>query len=490
MNWTEIILYAVWVFGAVGGISFVASCIGMRQDEKVFNDFKKEYATNDVMDREKLLAILNAEEAVRRDTVVGRRVENILLALARNKSESGDNERAGATRKAVAPPQMQDLHRMTQQLVYSRFWPSVLRVCSSVLLIVGICGTLWGVHEVLDTAHFDIKEMPAALAPSKWAVFLTIILVILRSIFSAMVDRSIWQLDRLTMMHILPDLLPASDINVALGKFTETVNSLNGQMEGMKKNADDLEKITDDFSSGVEAFKRAAEEFGAFVAMSRQKVEGKQKELADGMAAGRDMMGKMEQKLNAIEQFQQSTENSVHDLSEQMQQVSTDAEKLSGVAGTMTDYVAKVGGLKTALDDASAVLAQHRSTLTSIENAERKISEDKESMEVSMETIQKEVARLDEQARKLSLIAKTAEDQTGETENLVRALNVETGKLSTIVEGSVRIAKTLSDNIDKDNGDVNAKHVVVKKSIEKIENRVKDILANLRGQKNTDSSQS
>lgn len=479
----DIILYFVWGIGIVGCISFLASCNYLLQDDKVFNDFRAAYADSTrVMDREALLEILNDGGAARRDTLVGRRVENILFALARNKSENGEGSRA--TRKAVAPPQMQDLHRMTQQLVYSRGWPTVLNVCSSILLIVGICGTLWGVHSVLQVSHFDISKMPDALNPSKWAVFLTVILVILRGIFSAKVDRSIWELDRLTMMHILPDLLPASDINVALGKFTETVNSLNEQLGGMNKNADELEEITDNFSAGVDAFKRAAEEFGAFVTNSRQKVENKQKELAVGMAAGREMMGDMEQKLEVIEQFQQSTEKSVNELSFQMQQVSSDAQKLSDVAGMMQDYVVKVGDLQSNLNEASDVLAQHRSVLSSIEKSESRISEDKEAMETSINYIREEMVHLGENARKLTLFAETAEAQTRETEQLVKVLNTDTGVLSTIVASSARIAETLSENIANDNREVNAKHVVVMDDIGKIEERVKDIMNDLRGRDN------
>ena len=179
----ESITVIVQIFAGVGLFAFLYSLISLRHDQKCLRDLKEAYNQKDDEPSSKLLNRGDLEEWLygvddRRESLIGRRIQNVLYALARNKENlesQGTADSEKTERKSIAAPQVQDLHRMTSQLVYTRTMPTVLRVITSILLIIGICGTLIGVHGVLDTGYaVDITRMPEALEPSKWAVASTV----------------------------------------------------------------------------------------------------------------------------------------------------------------------------------------------------------------------------------------------------------------------------------------------------------------------------
>lgn len=125
---------------------------------------------------------------------------------------------------------LQDLHELTLQSELSRTCSSGMNTIISFLLILGILGTLTGVHCVIRTGVKDVSALAPALEPSQWAVGFTVILLMLRGMYLRMVDRYIYRLDKLTMDCLRPALSPGKTEDVeseqALQKMEQTLRTI------------------------------------------------------------------------------------------------------------------------------------------------------------------------------------------------------------------------------------------------------------------------
>lgn len=125
---------------------------------------------------------------------------------------------------------LQDLHELTMQSELSRACSSGMNTIISFLLILGILGTLTGVHGVIKTGVQDVSDLAPALEPSQWAVGFTVILLMLRGVYLRMVDRYIYRLDKLTMDCLRPALSPGktedAEAEQALQKMEQTLRTI------------------------------------------------------------------------------------------------------------------------------------------------------------------------------------------------------------------------------------------------------------------------
>lgn len=125
---------------------------------------------------------------------------------------------------------LQDLHELTMQSELSRTCSSGMNTIISFLLILGILGTLTGVHGVIRTGVKDVSDLAPALEPSQWAVGFTVILLMLRGMYLRMVDRYIYRLDKLTMDCLRPALSPGktkdAESEQALQDMEQTLRTL------------------------------------------------------------------------------------------------------------------------------------------------------------------------------------------------------------------------------------------------------------------------
>ncbi len=144
------------------------------------------------------------------------------------------NEGANQT-KAIQPPHMNDLHNLTEQAIMSSQSATILRIATSVLLIIGICGTLWGVHAVLgqtaDLAEIPMDKFAQSLLPSAIAVLFTIILLTVRGVYLMAADRFLYKLDRETMVRWLPALIPSAGLDTEIAEFAKAIHKFNEDIE-------------------------------------------------------------------------------------------------------------------------------------------------------------------------------------------------------------------------------------------------------------------
>ena len=104
-------------------------------------------------------------------------------------------------------PTLDELHALTLLAEHNRHPVRVLNTITSIFLIMGILGTLYGVHESLPfvaAERIELKDVADALLPSAFAVICTIILIILRSLYRHKVNLLLGRLDRHTLRFYFP----------------------------------------------------------------------------------------------------------------------------------------------------------------------------------------------------------------------------------------------------------------------------------------------
>lgn len=122
-------------------------------------------------------------------------------------------------------PSLRDLHDLTMQTEMSRLCPLVLRVIVSSLLIIGIIGTLVGVHNSIDQVTTKLDALQPALEPSIWAVGATVFLLFVRGIYVGMMDKFLAGLDTLTLNKLYVELQPASDLKGSISTLASKINA-------------------------------------------------------------------------------------------------------------------------------------------------------------------------------------------------------------------------------------------------------------------------
>lgn len=202
-----------------GMISFVKAYISLLVGENRALREIRDWFGSDGGERQLRFSVIqdliteNVESSTFVSTLVGDRLLSIKKYYERAKLEEGRS----------VPPRLQDLHRMTEQSLMSRTSVSWLRFMTNVLLILGICGTLWCVHEVMGGTGDKIARMSEALLPSGTAVAATIVLLCLRSIFESRAERFLSKLDDMTMCYILPGMQSAGKFKESLQDFSSNV---------------------------------------------------------------------------------------------------------------------------------------------------------------------------------------------------------------------------------------------------------------------------
>ena len=293
-------------------------------------------------------------------------------------------------------PSLGDLHTLTLQDETSRFCSMALRTITSFMLILGIAGTLWGVHVVLsapnDQGVFSITNLPSALEPSMLAVSCTVLLMWIRGYYMAALDAFLERLDLYTMTEIVPKLQPMSNVGISASSFMGQLSQLGHLLQAVKSSAEQLQQT----QKSVETLKTAsdglAEEYRQ-IAVKNQGFEedvaamkNNLKEAAAAMDNAKDASfeGSLKQVrehckliLKNSENFQsvlQSVSQSSKALSEgnkAMSQLKAQAEKTAVLAGLVLEFKKsmhvllknsahitksweKMEALKTAMEEAKA----------------------------------------------------------------------------------------------------------------------------------------
>lgn len=248
----KIVVIAVAVIGVLSGLFSIATIRGetelldkWKRDES--KRVKEEVKGNDGRD-----AKTADFEGWLRNWMVGRRGKSNSHLYRRLKCILSSLEGKGGDKSL---PSLRDLHDLTMQTEMSRFFPLVLRVIVSSLLIIGIIGTLVGVHNSIDQVTTKLDALQPALEPSIWAVGSTVFLLFVRGIYVGLVDKYLARLDTLTLNKLYVELQPASDLKGSISALASKINAFT-------QNANTLNEATDHINRSSEEMEAAAEILG------------------------------------------------------------------------------------------------------------------------------------------------------------------------------------------------------------------------------------
>lgn len=211
----------------VGGVVCFANALrGIYQENTILEDRFSSYTNQGHLKKEDLENIdkKNSDE----EGVTHLKLRLLALLKATNFDAK--------TREISTPilPKLEDLHELTLRNEQSRTSTSMMTTIVSILLILGILGTLTGVHSTMREEVFNQQVLGKALQPSILAVIGTILLMILKGIYLRRVDCYVARLDALTISYILPALQGMrAQKNKQMKVFADKVEEQTPQIQHM-----------------------------------------------------------------------------------------------------------------------------------------------------------------------------------------------------------------------------------------------------------------
>lgn len=234
---------AIIIFFSVGFICLLCSCIRIYRARKQLTDFICEYTKAEENSALQGIAtasryVFDADEASashRDKSHLKTRIEAILDAVPK---ENGAELQAPA-----ALPSLRDLHELTLQTEQSRGDAVALQTIISFLLILGILGTLTGVHNVVSEEDIRFSILSPALRPSILAVLFTVVLMLLRGLFyTRAAENYIAALDTFTMNQLLPKLSHQADTGKTADSFVRDLQKISEDIARRRTQARELSR--------------------------------------------------------------------------------------------------------------------------------------------------------------------------------------------------------------------------------------------------------
>ena len=109
-------------------------------------------------------------------------------------------------------PPLEDLEQLTREKETSRRSYLTLRGVTAIMLMLGICGTLWSVHGVRESALSagGYQELARCLLPSMICIVIYVFFVVWQGALMGRFERVMKSFDELTICHLIPAVQPKS----------------------------------------------------------------------------------------------------------------------------------------------------------------------------------------------------------------------------------------------------------------------------------------
>ena len=210
-----IIIGAVVVFGLV---LCIYSCLRLSNEIKLLcsDQVQRHYNPIHRTDKELRKCLSNLKEDKMSKSLLYQRLEIIFSSIDVNENTN---------RRERILPRLSDMHDISLHAELSKIDSAWVSAILSFLLIMGILGTLTGVHGVLKEQEINLTHLADALLPSAFAVFGTIFLMIGRAVYMNRVMYCLTMLDELTIQVILP-VLTREAKDVTLNELDKAINDL------------------------------------------------------------------------------------------------------------------------------------------------------------------------------------------------------------------------------------------------------------------------
>lgn len=135
-------------------------------------------------------------------------------------------------------PSLSDLHELTMQRERGGLSTAMFRALAPSILVLGILGTLLGVHNKLDEVGSlkDISALADALIPGALAVFFTVLVMFYRGWFyNKELAKFVSDFDEYTLKMMLPFFQPESQEQVDSAKLNQILHQVKHSKDCMEK---------------------------------------------------------------------------------------------------------------------------------------------------------------------------------------------------------------------------------------------------------------
>lgn len=265
---------------------------------------------------------------------------------------------AGAKEGKRRLPCIDDLHEWSRERELSRPCVSLHGLVVGSLLIIGILGTLVGVHTSMEGADSGegqeiLKRLLPALKPSMLAVGFTILLTIGKGLYATLLDQLLSKLDHYTLDTLIPALQTSDDYEDMDEDMSNSLQKANDVISHFDKITDGMCGTCDTMQTYAEGLIRAADEYQTVVgelASTKDDVESAYRSLAKII----DMQEKLSQELKLYFSEMDTDAQELHILSEKactyMEHQGSSYEKTC--SAMETENAALTSGLENLITDA------------------------------------------------------------------------------------------------------------------------------------------
>lgn len=435
----------------------------------------------------------NAENAEQKDGEKGAARERLTLDAVKkllsekglNGSIIGDRLRdicsvLDGAKEHVSPPQLQDMHRMSVQTMMSRVAPTGLRIISTVLLICGICGTLWGVHGALAGTEVDnmqslLNRLPSALEPSKWAVFCTVLLLIGRGIYEAVLERFICRVDELTITRILPDLQPASNFTRVLNDFSAHIDHFSESTKKYTDTAEAMKNFVDGFEQSTKRFSELGDNLGRTLSILQQletRLDARQKDIDAKLETAASSLKGLSEHMGALQKSRETMLKATEDMQQQLQQMEKDTATITETRNALTGLTGKVDAVSGTLSAMESIRDKSEEFRTLLTNSAERVTTEVNKTDKAISKLQTHVSTIQNDINNLNIETETLSDSLRRSAASSQSLVIDAAEFKTKV-------RTLSANIESSTGKidsaVNAINVAAQSAVKHLETIQKGI---------------
>ena len=143
-------------------------------------------------------------------------------------------------------PSLAELSEFSFQAARTTFAMRCVMITFSSMLILGILGTLCGVHASVDAGiDNDIRVLTPAFIPSATAALMTIVLMTLRGSYRRILVKLVTQIDLYTLNTLIPCLQPDSMSEITSRVLSDSMRELWSHLDLLKNSMNSVRKVTD-----------------------------------------------------------------------------------------------------------------------------------------------------------------------------------------------------------------------------------------------------
>lgn len=447
------VLPSIYFVAAVGVICAAISIIGMFIEDHRLKVFRKKVQLSDSeksfeMRKQKLSADI---EGFKGGKSVARVGQGRLLQLRLETINEAVNQK-----NAKVLPSLHDLHSLSVQDEMSRLSSCCLRTITSFLLIMGILGTLTGVHKAVSGTDIEIPSLALALQPSMYAVFFTIVLMWLRGWYVARMDGYLEKLDLFTMTELIPFMQPVSatqdnvtTLQVNLEKLENAakgINSMNAKMHTLHENVVQYEERARTEMVSIVELKNRLDKVYQHLTLIQQNAEQRKGEMPQLAGACVEEYEAFKNGVQQVAQYAESVDARCAEVSAQYHQlldnINTVVNDVQESRNTMDSMVDKAHNM----NEMGKIVSNYDTTL-------RSMNGEMEQVKRSFIKVQELRDKVVESENLVNDSSELAAQMLTESGAIVDSINFSNAGIQTVLESGQRDVEAVMLKLDEQLGE-------------------------------------